>query len=87
MAALEEQGDIMLAEIQPSLADYGINTGIGTLWRFFERHGITRRKGRARDRVGSSRHIEAASAVVQRTARSGTGAPRVYRRGPGLPPT
>jgi transposase len=44
MALLEEQGDITLSEIQSGLADRGINIGIGTLWRFFDRHGITRKK-------------------------------------------
>ena len=44
MALLEEQGDITLAEIQSGLADRGISVGIGTLWRFFKRHGITRKK-------------------------------------------
>lgn len=44
MAMLEEQGDITLAEIQSGLAARGISVGIGTLWRFFDRHGITRKK-------------------------------------------
>lgn len=44
MAMLEEQGDITLAEIQSGLAERGISVGIGTLWRFFNRHGITRKK-------------------------------------------
>ena len=44
MALLKEQGDITLAEIQSGLADRGISVGIGTLWRFFKRHGITRKK-------------------------------------------
>ena len=44
IALLEEQGDIMLAEIQPGLADRDISVGIGIWWRFFNRHGITRKK-------------------------------------------
>jgi transposase len=44
MAMLEEQGDITLAEIQFGLAERGISVGIGTLWRFFDRRGITRKK-------------------------------------------
>jgi len=40
----EAKADITLAEIKSSLADTGIHAGIGTLWRFFERHGITRKK-------------------------------------------
>ena len=44
MAMLEEQGDITLAEFQFGLAGHGISVGIGSLWRFFNRHGITRKK-------------------------------------------
>ena len=28
----------------PGLAERGISAGIGTLWPFFDRHGITRKK-------------------------------------------
>jgi hypothetical protein len=33
-----------LAEIRSGLAAQGVLVGIGTLWRFFDRHGITRKK-------------------------------------------
>jgi transposase len=44
MAMLDENGDITLAEIQSSLSAQGVHVGIGTLWRFFDRRGITRKK-------------------------------------------
>jgi transposase len=44
MAMLEAGGDITLAEIQTGLAAQGTHVGIGTLWRFFDRRGITRKK-------------------------------------------
>ena len=44
LALVEEQGDITLAEIQAKLAERGTPVGIGTVWRFFDRHGITRKK-------------------------------------------
>lgn len=44
MAMLEGNGDITLAEIQSGLAASGVSVGIGTLWRFFDRHRITRKK-------------------------------------------
>jgi transposase len=47
LAMLEDNGDITLAEIRLGLAARGIHVGIGTLWRFFDRHGITRKKSRA----------------------------------------
>ena len=46
MALYEAKTDITLEEIRSALADKGIRAGIGTLWRFFERHGITRKKRR-----------------------------------------
>ena len=41
---IAEQGDMTLAEMQARLAERGTPVGMGTLWRFFERHGITRKK-------------------------------------------
>lgn len=46
LALCEATPDITLAEIKASLADKGFQAGIGTLWRFFDRHGITRKKRR-----------------------------------------
>jgi len=39
-----EQGDMTLVEIQARLVERGVSVGIGTLHRFFARHGITRKK-------------------------------------------
>ena len=39
-----ETPDITLAGIRARLADRGIRVGIGTVWRFFDRHRITRKK-------------------------------------------
>jgi len=43
-ALLAEQGDITLTEIQARLNERGVPVGIGTVHRFFARHGITRKK-------------------------------------------
>jgi transposase len=40
----EEQRDITLVEVQRQLAERGTPVGIGTVHRFFQRHGITRKK-------------------------------------------
>lgn len=42
----ERRPDMTLAELQAELAKVGVRVGIGTLWRFFDRHGITRKKSR-----------------------------------------
>ena len=45
--------DSSLAELQAKLDERGVRVGIGTLWRFFRRHRITRKK-RRRMRPSSS---------------------------------
>ena len=42
--AWEETPDITLIELQALLADHGTEVAVGTLWRFFARRGITRKK-------------------------------------------
>jgi transposase len=44
LGLLDGKPDITLAEIQMQLARAGVAAGIGTIWRFFERHRITRKK-------------------------------------------
>ena len=41
---IAEQGDMTLVEIQARLMERGTSVGIGTVHRFFKRHGITRKK-------------------------------------------
>jgi transposase len=46
MKTVADHKDITLAELQELLAKRGARFGIGTLWRFFDRHGITVKKRR-----------------------------------------
>lgn len=46
LGAYEATPDITLAELQALVADHGIQVALGTLWRFFARRGITRKKRR-----------------------------------------
>jgi transposase len=43
---LVEKSDITLAELRDRLKEHGVSVGIGTLWRFFKRGNITRKKRR-----------------------------------------
>ena len=43
-AALAETPDITLPELKQRLAEQGASTSVTALWRFFRRHGITRKK-------------------------------------------
>ena len=44
LALVAETRDITLMELQAKLASQGHRFGIGTLWRFFDRHAITWKK-------------------------------------------
>ena len=44
LGLVAERGDITLAEMQATMAERGSPVGMGTLWRFFDRRGITRKK-------------------------------------------
>ena len=52
LGAVEQRPDVTLAELQTLLFERGLAVGIGTLWRFFERRGISFKKNRARRRAG-----------------------------------
>jgi transposase len=42
----EATPDITLQELRAALAKHGLPIGYGSLWRFFDRHGITLKKRR-----------------------------------------
>ena len=46
LGAIEEEDDTTLGELQARLAERGTPVGLGTLWRFFDRRGITRKRRR-----------------------------------------
>jgi transposase len=52
---VRQEPDLTLEEIQRRLLDErGQKAGLGSVWRFFNRHGISFKKKRARGRTGSS---------------------------------
>jgi transposase len=46
LGLLDKKRDATLAELRASLAEHGVAVGMGTLWRFFDRHDITLKKSR-----------------------------------------
>ena len=44
LSLMEARRDITLLELQAALADRGIGAAVSTLWRFFDRNGITLKK-------------------------------------------
>ena len=53
LRTVAQRKDITLAELQERLARRGARFGIGTIWRFFDRHDITVKK-RRRMRLSSN---------------------------------
>jgi transposase len=52
---VHRQPDLTLEEIQRGLlAERAHKAGIGSIWRFFDRHGISFKKKRSRGRAGSA---------------------------------
>lgn len=52
---VRQEPDLTLEEIQARLFEMqGQKAGIGSVWRFFDRHGISFKKKRARGRTGSA---------------------------------
>ena len=64
LARVAETPDITLAELQALLSGRGLNVGIGTLWRFFNRRQISFKKNRARGRTGAGRRGSGARSLV-----------------------
>jgi transposase len=54
LARVQATPDVTLAELQAELEERGLAVGIGTLWRFFDRHGISFKKNRSRRRAGQT---------------------------------
>jgi len=53
LGLIDEQPDLTLEEVRSALAEEGLEVGYGTIWRFFDREGISLKKNRARQRTGS----------------------------------
>lgn len=54
-AALADTPDITLPELKERLAAQGASTSVTALWRYFRRHGITRKKRRPMQRSRTGR--------------------------------
>jgi transposase len=51
---IDRTPDVTLVELQAKLRARGLSVGIGSLWRFFDRRGISFKKNRARCRARSA---------------------------------
>src|SRR5215467_5438577 len=48
LALVDGQADLTLEEIREQLAERGVQVAVSSIWRFFDRHGISFKKNRAR---------------------------------------
>ena len=46
LSLVDQKPDVTLAELREALAERGIEVGLSTLWRFFDRRTITLKKSR-----------------------------------------
>ncbi len=55
LALVDGEPDLTLEEIRHRLRQRGVRTAIGSIWRFFDRHGISFKKNRTCGRAGTPR--------------------------------
>jgi transposase len=69
LGAIEARVDITLVEMAELLErEHGAKFAPSTIWRFLDRHGMTFKKNRARQRAASSGRGPAAAGLVRRPA-------------------
>ncbi len=67
LAAVEAKPDMTLVEIAEFLrSDHGLRVAPSTVWRFLDRHAMTVKKNRARQRTRPTRRRAPAARLVQR---------------------
>ena len=69
LSAIEAQKDITLAELADMLRrDHGASFSSSTIWRLLDRHDVTFKKNRTRQRAGAARRRRPAQGLVRRPA-------------------
>ena len=69
LAAVDAEVDITLVELAELLrSQHGASFAPSTVWRFLDRHGLTVKKNRARQRAGEARCRRPAASLVRRAA-------------------
>jgi transposase len=69
LAAIEAKVDITLVEIADMLREkYGAPFAPSTVWRFLDRHSMTVKKNRARQRAGTARRRRASASLGRTSA-------------------
>jgi transposase len=67
---VRQETDLTLEEIRGRLNKRGIRASVSMIWYFFDRHDISFKKNRLRQRAGSRRRGRGAQAVARRPKRA-----------------
>jgi len=68
LALIGERADLTLEEIHGLLDERGVRVGISSIWRFFDRHGISFKKNRACRRAAARRRGGGTTGVARPSA-------------------
>lgn len=68
LALAADEPDLTLGEIRRRLEGRGVAVGIASIWRFFDRHGLSFKKKRARRRAGACGRARRARGLAGRPA-------------------
>jgi transposase len=63
LALIGERADLTLDEIRELLGERGVRVAVSSIWRFFDRHGISFKKNCARGGAGTRRRGGGAAVV------------------------
>jgi transposase len=70
LTLIGERADLTLEEIRGLLGERGVQVGVSSIWRFFDRHGISFKKNRARHRAAARRRSRGTTGVAKACSRS-----------------
>ena len=68
LSVVDTQPDLTLEEIRTLLREAGVVVGLGSVWRFFERHEISFKKNRSRRRAEQTGRGRRAQALEEGSA-------------------
>jgi transposase len=68
LALIGERADLTLEEIRELLDERGVRVAVSSIWRFFDRHGVSFKKNRTRHRAAARRRGGGTTGVAKPAA-------------------
>jgi transposase len=72
LAVIAEEADLTLEEIRERLAARGMQVAVSSIWRFYDRHGISFKKNRARGGAAAPGRGERSGTLENRATGTGS---------------